>query len=489
MATTTPVTTGNVSSPGLGSGLDVTGLVSKLMAVEQQPLVLLQQHEASYQAKITAFGALKGNFSSLQSAAQTLAATTTFTGFAATASDSTVLSASAGTSATSGTYNIGVEQLAKNQTLNTLGNYGTLDTFKGGSLAISVGSTNTTVNIADGSSVASVAQGINSANAGVTATIVNAGPPNNYSRLVIASNTTGSAGAITIAVTETGTGGSSTSPGVVQSLTDLNFSGTATSSVAIAQPADNAVLSINNVSITRSSNTITDAISGVTLSLTKAGSIGAPVTTQVSVAKNTASTQSAITAFVSAYNAAATQLRTQSAYNAATNTSSALTGDLSVMNLEGQLASLAQNAVTGLTGGISRISDIGITLQKDGTLAVNSTKFQAALANSSNEIQGLFAATTAGNQGVAVRFTTALTSILGSTGTFASETDSFNRSIADLTKQQTDLQARLTTIQARYQAQFTALDTLISGMNSTSSFLTQQLSYLSNLSTQISKGG
>jgi flagellar hook-associated protein 2 len=465
-----------ISSPGIGSGLDINGLVSKLMAVEQQPLIVLQTKEASYQAKLTAFGTLKGVFSALQSAAQALGGSSAFSSMSASSSDTTVLSASAGTTAVAGSYNIGVEQLAKNQVLSTLGNYLSADTFNGGTLAITVGTTTTNVAITDGSSLATLAQAINDAKAGVTATVVNAGPPNNYQRLVLTSGTTGSDGTIGIAVSQTGSSGT-------QNLTDLAYSGTDTAAIKQAQAADNAVLSINNVSITRSSNTITDAITGVTLNLTKAGSIGLPVTTKLTVARNNQATQNAIGTFVSAYNAAVAQLHSLSAYNASTKTASVLTGDSIVRSLESQLPSLVQTTVTGLSGGISRLSDLGITLQVDGTLAVNSTKLQAALSDTNKDVAGLFSSSATGNSGVAVSFNNALTAILGSSGTFASRTDGINSTIKGLNKQQDDWQVRLKAIQARYQAQFNALDSLVAGMNSTSTYLTQQLSMLNSLAT------
>lgn len=475
----------SISSPGIGSGLDINGLITKLMQVEQLPLTALQTKEASYQSQLSAFGSLKSTFASFQSAAQTLAVTTAFTAMAASVSDGTVLSASAGAAAVAGSYSIGVEQLAKNQVLNTTGNYVSADTFKGGSLAITIGSTTTNVTIADGASLDAVRQAINDANVGVTATIINAGPPNNYNRLVLTSGTTGSAGAVTIAVTQTGTGGTPTAPGVIRDLTDLNFAGTATGTMAIAQKADDAVLSINNVSITRSSNSISDAITGLTLNLTKAGTLGSPVTTQVSVTQNTSATQNTIAAFVKAYNAAATQLRTVSAYDTANKKASVLTGDATVRSLESQLASLAQGVVTGLSGGISRLSDIGITMQKDGTLAVDSAKLQAAISDPTKDVKGLFTSTAAGNKGIGVRFNETLTDMIGSSGVFSSRADGLNRSIKDLTKQQDALQVRLTAVEARYRAQFNALDTLVASMNSTSTYLTQQLSSLANLTNAI----
>lgn len=463
-----------LSSQGIGSGLDISGMITKLMAVEQQPLTALQQKEASYQAKLSAYGTLQGTVASLQTAAQALTSSATFTGMSATVADSTIFSASASSSAASGTYTIGVSQLAKNQVLSSLGNYGSADTFKGGSLAITVGTTTTNVTITDGSSLSTMAQAINGANAGINAAVINAGPPGNYNRLVLTSATTGSAGAISLAVTQTGTTGT-------QNLTDFAYGGTDTATMQQAQAADNAIFTVNNVSLTRTSNIVTDAIDGVTLNLAKAGTVGAPVTTQLNVTRNTQTIQANITSFVNAYNAVVKQAQSLSAYDATNKKASVLTGDSIIQTLQSQLPNLLQTRVSGLSGSISYLSDIGIALQKDGTLSVDSAKLQAALSDTAKDVTGLFSSTATGNNGVAVAFNSALTSMLGSAGLFASRTDGINRTIKDLTNQEDAWQTRLTQIQARYQAQFNALDSLVASMNSTSTYLTQQLTALNNL--------
>lgn len=464
-----------LSSSGIGSGLDISGMIAKLMQIEQQPLIKLQKKEASYQAKLSALGTLQSAFASLQSAAKALTSSgSAFSSMTASVGDNTILTAGAGVTAIAGSYSIGVEQLAKNHILSSLGNYATSDTFKGGTLAVTVGSTTKNVTIADGSSLATIAQAINGASAGITATVVNAGPPNNYDRLVLTSNTTGSTGGIGIAVTQTGSSG-------LQNITDFAYSGTDTVNIKQSQAADNALLSINGVSITRSSNSISDAIAGVTLNLTKAGSVGSPVTTALTVSSNTSSAQSAITTFVNAYNAAIKQLQSVSAYDTKTKTASVLTGDSTVRNLRNQLSDLIQTSVSGLSGGVSRLSNLGIAMQLDGTLTVDAAKLQSALTGNGAGVATLFSSTATGNKGVAVRFNDAVTSMLASNGVFASRTGGINASIKDLTRQQAALELRLTAIQARYQAQFSALDSLVGKMNSTSTYLGQQLTALNNL--------
>lgn len=449
-----------ITASGLGSNLDVNSIVSQLMAIEQQPLTALNTKEASFQAKLTALGTVKGTLSSLQSAVQTLKTASTFTGRTATSSDTTVLSASASSTAAAGSYAVSVTQLAKYHALRSNTDYAaTTDTFTTGTLAITVGS-GSAVNITIDSSnntLAGIRDAINQASAGVTATIVNNGSTN---RLVLTSQTLGSAGAVTVAVTDSGSGG-----------THL-LDGLKSASLVQTQAADDANFNVNGIDITRSSNTISDAIEGVTLNLAKTGSA------TVAVAKNTGAITAAINAFVKAYNDSIKQLQSVSAYDAANKKASVLTGDSTVRSIQSRLSSLAQSSVTGIAGGISRLSDIGIAMQKDGTLVVDSTKLSAALTDPNKDVASLFSQTASGNTGIAVRFYEALDSMVGSSGLIAGRTDGISATIKDIDKQRDALVYRLNQIERRYRAQFTALDSLVSSMNKTSSFLTQQLANL-----------
>jgi flagellar hook-associated protein 2 len=453
-----------ISSPGLGSGLDINGIVSSLMQVESQPLTVLARKEASFQAKLSAFGALKGALSSLQTATKALTTSSTFTGWTASSSDSTVLSATSASTAAAGTYNIAIVRRAKNHTLATQTPYtASTDTFNTGALAITVGGTTKNITIdSTNNTLEGIRQAINDANAGVTASIVNTGTAEQY-RLVLTSSTTGSAGAVSIAASDDGSGG--THP-----LGGLDTSGIG---LGVIQAADDATLTVNGITITRSSNTITDAIDGVTLTLAKDTG-----TSTVTVARNTGAVNSAISAFVKAYNDVNTQIKNLTAYDAANKKASVLTGDSTARSVQSQLTALVGAAVSGITGGIATLSDIGISIQKDGTLTTDSTKLQAALNNRDFDLATLFGSTTAGNKGIAVRFNEMLEGVVGSAGLISSRTDGINASIKDIQKRGEALQLRLLQVEKRYRAQFSALDVLVASMNQTSNYLTQQLANL-----------
>ncbi|MDO9449302.1 MAG: flagellar filament capping protein FliD [Rugosibacter sp.] len=451
------------SSPGLGSGLDVNGIVTQLMTLERRPVALLNTKEAGLQAKLTAYGSLKGALSAIQTAAKTLTLETTFASRTAAVSDSTILSAAAGITTAAGSYAIEVTQLAKHHAVRSNIDIATMDTFNTGVLAIKVGA-GATVNVtidSNNNTLAGIRQAINDANTGITATIVNDGSTN---RLVLSSKTLGSAGAITVTTTDFGSGGT------------LALAGLDSSVLVATQAADDAKFSVNGIAITRSSNTVGDVIDGMSLSLTKVG------TTTVAVSKNTGATTTVINGFVKAYNEAVKQLQNSSAYDATNKRASVLTGDGTARSIDTELRGLVQTSVPGIGGGIATLSSIGISLQKDGTLAVDNTKLAAALADPAKDVAALFATTASNSKGIAVRFNDALEGIIGIAGLLASRTDGLSASIKDIGRQRDALALRLTQIETRYRKQFTALDSVIAGMSQTSQYLTQQLANLPSLS-------
>lgn len=564
-----------ISSPGLGSGLDINGIITKLMAVESQPLSVLATREVSYQAKISAYGTLKSALSSLQTAAETLADTSTYTGKSSSSSDTSVLTTSVSGSPGQGSYNVVVSQLAASHSLRSTGSYtATTNTFTTGTLTIKVGS-GSAVNITIDSSnntLAGVRDAINSANAGVTASIVNDGT---YQRLFLTSGTTGTDGTITTTVTDSASGGTfaladlasndstrstgnytstsdtfnsgtlsiavgggatvditinasnntlsgirdaingNTSVGVTASivsdgsyqrlvltsktagssgeisvtntedgvtmgsfgLSGLNATATAGTYLNTSQAATNAELTVNSLAITSSSNTITTAIEGVTLNLIKDGS------STVKVATNTAATVSAFDAFVKAYNDASKQISNVSGYNSETKQGAILTGDSTVRNIQSRLRQLLFSGVSSLTRGVQTLSDLGIRLQKDGTLSLDTGKLTSALNDPVKDVKGLMTQTTSGNPGIAVRFAEGLASMVDSDGLIDNRTEGINASIKSLQKQNETLQKRLADIEKRYRAQFTALDSLVASLNQTSQYLSQQLANLPKISS------
>ena len=383
-----------LSSPGIGSGLDVNGLVSQLMALEQRPFTLLATKEAKYQAQLSAYGSLKGALSSFQSAVAALATPAKFTAVKASVADTAVLTASAAPSASAGSYSIQVQTLAQAQKLKsdtfdaTIDTVGTgsltiqFGTYSGGSFTLNPDKSAQTITIGSANaSLAGVRDAINAANAGVTASIVNDGSGN---RLVVSSKDAGLANALKITVADDDLNNTDAA-GLSQLVYDASTGGTTNLTQTVA--AQNATAVIDGITVTKSTNTLTDAIDGVTLTLLKEGS-----TTTLSVAKDTAGIKAAVESFVKAYNDLNKTLTDLSKYDAASKQASILTGDATVRSVQSQLRALFNTALSSAGGGLTTLSDIGVTFQTDGTLKLDSSKLTAALNDSAKDVATLFAA-------------------------------------------------------------------------------------------------
>jgi flagellar hook-associated protein 2 len=477
-----------ISSAGIGSGLDINGIITKLMAVEQRPLTALDTKEAAFQAQLSAYGSLKGAVSSLESAAATLTSSSLFGSMVATSSDSTVLSASANSAAKSGTYAMEVVGLAKADSLasqNFISHTASISTIDGqikielGTLAGSVFTADSatpakTISItAANSSLDSIRDAINSANAGVRANVVYVGSAG-Y-KLTVTSTDTGASKSIKLTTMDS-------SGNVIANNTDLAKlsydpakAAGAGNEYTVTSVAQDVHIKVDGLDLYRASNTITDAVTGLTIKATK---IGAATLT---VSQDSASITAALGKFVTNYNDLNKQLRSLTAYDASTKTASTLTGDSGARSLQTALRSMI-NYTFGTSTTLKNLSDVGVRIQKDGSLAFDSSKLTTALQNSPSEVASLLTATT-GTKGIAVRIDATLTSLLDSTsGLLATKTNGISRTIKDIGKQRDELNLRLTQIEKNYRTQFTALDTLVASMQQTSAYLTQQLASLTSLS-------
>lgn len=458
----------SISSAGIGSGLNVESLVTGLMAVEQQPLTRLQTQQSSYQSKISALGTLKSALSSLQAAAKAMtpaigqSATTALKSYAASFSDSTVASATISGSAVAGNYSLEVKSLIANQSQAFVNSYGAGDTVVAtpGTLTFTTGSgasAKTTSLTLDSSqtSLSAVRDAINGANAGVSASIVT--DSQGKQNLLMTATTAGTPGAVTI--------------GGTAEFADPNNVGStiaANAAFKVTQAATDATVMFQGVEITSTTgNTINNAIDGVTLNLTKTG------TTTLTVTQDNSSLKSKLDSFISAYNSLNSSIKSLGAYNATTKTGSVLTGDASLRSIQTQVRSAITSIPAGLaSNSIKNLSEMGVSFQADGSLSVDSTKFSAAVDKN-------FDAVATAISGYSSAVQTATTNLLSSRGVISSRTDGLNASINSISKQIDTLNTRLTAIEKRYRSQFTALDSTIASMNSTSSFLTQQLKSLS----------
>ena len=382
-----------------GTNIDVNTLVTNLMQVERQPETAMTTQQSSYKTQITAYGTLQSALSSLGGAVSSLASTNTFLKNSASVSDATVLSASASTSAAAGTHTVEVQSLAQTQQLAS-DRYLSNDSAVGtGTLTFSFGSTDSgsfTANPAKNSfsvtidssnnTLAGVRDAINKANGGVRATIVNDG---SGFRLALAPTDSGKASGLKITAADDD-GNATDASGLSQLAFDPAAAAGAGKNLTQNVAALDATLKIDGISVTKSSNTVTDAIPGLTLNLSKTNT-GAPVS--VTVAADNSSIKSALSSFVAAYNTYAGKVHDLTYYDASTKKAGTLQGDATARSVINQVKSKLTSSIPGLSGGLSMLSQVGIAFQADGTLALDSTKLDTALANPSFNVASLFAGT------------------------------------------------------------------------------------------------
>lgn len=383
-----------LSAPGLGANLDVNGLVRQLMTAESAPLAKLAAKEASYQSRLSAYGSMKGALASLQSAMTGLASIERFRALHAVIGDTATATVSTTSDAQAANYSVEVQTLAQAQKLKSTAFPSTADSVGSGSLTIQFGtyvSGSFTLNSdkaartitipPDGASLAAVRDAINSANAGVSAGIVNDG--SGY-RLVLASSDPGVANALRISVSDADGNNTDTS-GLSRLAYDASSGGNANLTQTVA--AQNASLLLDGISISKSSNTISDAIQGVTLNLTKTGG-----PTTLSIARESSATQAAAATFVQAWNSALKTLRDLGAYDAKSRTGAILQGDSTLLSAQNRLRAIINQPLTPAIGGLERLSDIGIRFLADGSLSLDSAKLAAVLADKNRDVATLFAA-------------------------------------------------------------------------------------------------
>jgi flagellar hook-associated protein 2 len=358
-----------LATPGVGSGLDVNTIVGKLMAVEQQPITLLNQQEASYQAKLSAYGSMKGAVSSFQTAMQNLSTASKFQAMSSSSSDSTVLTASATTDATPGSFDLSVDHLAQSQVLAASGIADQSAASSTGTLVIQVGTgaAKTITLDSTNNTLTGLRDAINAAAAGVSATIVNGGGTTPY-KLVLTADSTGAANTINV----TNNLGAGTLHDAVASLGEV-------------RAAKDAALTVNGVAISSAGNNLNAAIPGINVNLLKAGD------STITIARDTSAIQGAVGQFVKSYNDLNSTLTNLTAYNASTKQGGPLLGDSAAQKLQSDVRAIVGGTVSNSGGALTTLSQVGVSFQKDGSLTLDSAKLSTAVANNFSDVASLFA--------------------------------------------------------------------------------------------------
>ncbi len=459
---------GSISSPGIGSGIDVNSLVSQLISAERAPQdTQLSNQSSAINGRIAAYSSIQTALTNLQTAEQALQGSTgAFNSFTATSSDSSIFSATASSSAVAGSYTVEVDSLATANKLASTGFSTTATAIGTGNLKIAVGGSSFTIPVDSSNNTPSgLRDAINSAsgNTGVTASLITA---DDGVHLVLSSNQTGTSHAITVTASG-GDGG----------LNSLAYDpASSTTNLKQLTPAGDASVQVDGYTYTSSSNQVTDSIPGVTLNLASAA-VG--TTLDLTVQTDTSGIDSAMQKFVSAYNTLNSFIKNATAYNATTNTPSALTGDSLANSIQSQIRNALSATTPGQSGGVRSLFDLGVSSNDDGSLTLDTTKLDTALSTDQASAQKLFA--TDGAVGAAL--TNALNGFIGDNGVLQSRNASLTKNLTDIAQQQTDLNTRMDKLTALYTSQYTALDTLMSQMTATSTFLTNEFNSTKTSST------
>jgi len=435
--------TGGVTFSGLGSGIDTASIITALMKLERMPIDRIEKDKTELKTKQGVVQEINGLLGKLRDASSAMYAPGALQGKTGTSADPTIATASVGSSAAAGTYNVVVTALAQAHTLAS-GAAPALTT--GQSLDITVGATSVNVGIQAGDTLQGFADRINgTTDVGVSASVIN-------DKLVLISKESGSAGNVTV-------GGSAAA--------GLGF--------ATTQPGQDAAATINGLPVTSAGNNIAGAINGVTLGLNKVGS------TTVTVGADTAASAKTAQGFVDAYNALMSNIKRATAYDAATKTAGSLQGDQTMSSLASQLRGIAGSAVQGLGGAHDSLAQIGITTARDGTMTLDQGVFQAALAADPGKVSQVFGRDDGDGQigatdGVARQIQNFANSF--SSDILSSRLTGYTSSLGRLDDKISGLEVIMDLKETRLRAQFAAMEKAVSQFQSQGADIAARLSSL-----------
>lgn len=448
---------------GIGSGLDISTIVSQLVAADRAPQdARLNKLEAAAKFKLSGLGSITSAFNTLKTALDTLQKADslgarkveTIAGAGPAGSDNPALTATVGANTPAGRYQVEVHALASAHKLVGAG-IAEDATFGAGSLRLEIGGNSVEIAIGAGATLHEVRGAINDAAAshGVQAAVLSSDAGHHLS---IAGSRTGAEHAIAITVED----GGDDLRGLVAGLQEHSA-------------AADARVSIDGLHVTASGNTVTGAVPGLTLQLRQAG------TASVEVTADPTASRAAVQGFVDAYNGALKAINTATSYNSETRTPSALTGDAQVRGA----ASHLRNAMGGILADLARqgldAKTLGLQTRgfpdADGSLVLDASAFDAAMRDNAAAITAAFS----GSEGVAARLNAVVGGYVGSDGAFTARNKGLNDQIKDVGARREALDTRMQNVARRYQSQFVALDSLMAQMSTTSSYLAQQINTLS----------
>ena len=462
---------GSITASGLVSNIDTASIVDQLVSLESRPISLLKSRQSAFKSQVSLLGDIISRLSSLEAAAKDLGSTGVLA--AKVASSNTAFTATTGTGALSGRYAVRVDQLAQASKWMSAGFDSATAGVQGGTLSITVKGTTYPaplpdgpgpITITDGMSLSDVAYAIRQSGAPVSATVLNgwdaqAGKAVSY--LSITARDTGYTAAdgpsSALSVSFTATGGTGKAPAFAET-----------------QAAKNAQFNIDGVDFVRETNTVTDAITGVTLALKQGATAPALTGTTEDLVLTTdgEATRAKLQKFVDAYNGVMALVQRQLNVTKDTDRATSLAGDSAVRGLQARLQSILTNQVDGLPG-VRTLADVGVKTAKDGSLSIDSTTFNSALSRDPAALDALFSTTT---NGLATFVSTLVQEqVRASDGVLTSRQKGLNSRILAMDTQAAAMQRRVDTFKANLVKQFTAMETTLSNLKTSSSYLQSAL--------------
>ena len=454
-----------ISSAGIGSGLDVAKIVEQMVAAEKVPLKKLEYKAEGIQTQISTYGEIKSLTSKLGDIVSKLTRDSAWNGVSISSSNPTLSGTMTGIAAT-GTYNIKVTHLAQAQT-TALGGAGGAALPKdqtmgaAGTIKLTMGTESKDIDITSSDTLTKIATKINEAGMGIQASIVT--NVDGQERLMLRSKETGTDKAFTVDL-----GSLSSAPAALGQ--------------AEAQAAKNAKVKLNGMDVESSSNTFANTIPGMSFTVSEVTSTAATL----NVKADTEAMKKNIQEFVEAYNAL-NDLLTKSTKSVRTADGKldpsvqkegvgTLQGDSATVSLQNSLRMLTQG-ISGSTGGLTRLAEIGIQMQEGGKLSTDTTKLDKALTNLEG-LKGLFAnkADALGQGGgIAVNFKNFTDKLLSFDGTLNTKTDSLERTLKSNSAAQDKVNTRADTLEKRLYAQYSALDTKMASLNALNAYVSQMV--------------
>ncbi len=467
---------GSITSSGLVSGIDTASMVDQLVALESRPIAQLRTRQSAVKSQVSLLGDIISRLSALETAAKALGTSGVLAAKVGSTNDA--FTATPGTGALSGRYAVRVDQLAqaakwRSAAFDPAGGgvqAGTLSiTVKGKTYPAAPPDGPGPLTITDGTSLTDVAYAIRQSGAPVSATVLTGydtatGKTMQY--LSVTARDTGftqadgPSSALSISYTPSGGAGQ-----------DLGFTET--------QAATNAKFNVDGVDFVRETNTVTDAIGGVTLALKKGATAPAVTGTAEDLVLTTdsAATQAKLQTFLDAYNGVMALVQRQLNVNKDTDRATTLAGDSTVRGLQSRLQSILTNVVGGLPG-VRTLADVGVKTAKDGSLSIDATTFASALGKDPSALDALFSTATTGLSDYVSKVVQ--DQVRASDGVLTSHQKGLNARILAMDTQAAALQRRVDAYKLNLQKQFTAMETTLSNLKASSGYLTAALSQSSS---------